>query len=243
MHQPPGADDKTGRIEQFVENHPILARVAQWVLAAGGAIGEFGSAVTDLFVARWGKLSGDRVADTLSRIQLQLDELAVGESMLADLTDEEFADFLRATLEDAARTPSSAKRQRLADITVNQLTRNAEWDDAIVAERLAARLDDLHVAILRAAVTLSPQTTGIFEGVRVFLVKSGVANVDVVESPSHRAEDMFPAVPLRAARIACAELVAAGLLYDVGAGRHMSGAMLYFTPTDSGEWFVSWLRP
>lgn len=167
------------------------------------------------------------------------DRLATIESSSANVNDEAFADLVLRTFEAVARTRSDQKRSRFAEIISKQIAKSTPWEEPENAVRLLSDLEDIHIEIIGAALG-APVSEGSFSGLRVISLAAQPIDSEKQNSPVSLLTSM-PCYGTAALRMACAELVAKGLLHDEGIGRMGVGSMTYFVPTDLAEWFSSWV--
>ena len=144
-------------------------------------------------------------------------------------------DFVMQVFDHVLRTRSERKREAFAAIVARQVIEQNSWDDAESAARLASQLSELDIQVLVAA-SHAPLCESPFDGLRVITAsqKNLGGGVTLLQT-------LFPGVPERGLQLACAELVARGLLHDEGIGRLSVGAADYFVLTDLGRWLIQWL--
>lgn len=200
------------------------------------AIPYVGGALDTLLAGRAGQIHLERVEKFTHDLA---DRLATVEGAAANLNDEAFADLMLRTFEAVARTRSDQKRSRFAEIIANQIAKSTPWEEPENAVRLLADLDEIHIAIIAMALN-APVSEGGFSGLRVISLASHPIDSEKKNSPVSLLTS-FPHYGKAALRMACAELVAKGLLHDEGIGRLSLGSMTYFVPTDLAEWFSDWI--
>jgi hypothetical protein len=144
-------------------------------------------------------------------------------------------DFIMEAIEKTIRTRSIEKREAFAAIVERQVRNPGTWDEAESALKLIGDLSELQLEILLLAMKTEPCAPP-FEGLRVVAFQR-LENGPMVVLPEH-----FSATPLNALRLACADLVAKGLLRDVGVGRLSMASVTHFALTDEAQWLLDWLR-
>lgn len=218
-----------GRFQQNYSDIVVLRMSIQAIPWIGGPL-------DTLLAGRATQIQLERV-DKFAKELAQ--RMATVESSAVNLNDEAFADLMFTTFERAARTRSEEKRSRFAEIIANQVAKPAQWEEPENAVRLLADLEDIHIEIIETALK-APVADGPFSGLRVISLKAGPNNNEQEMDPVSLFV-YFPQYEAAALRMACAELVAKGLLHDEGIGRVGLGAMQYFVPTDLAEWFSAWI--
>jgi hypothetical protein len=207
--------------------------------AAIQAIPHIGGPLDTLLAGRAAQIQLQRVESFARELARQLAEV---EKAIAKVDDDAVLDLMLTTLDKVARTRSDQKRQRFARIVTNQITKGAAWDEAEGAVRLLAELDDIHVEVIDVAIR-APVVTNLFDRLRVVSLTSK----PIREEGSNDAtaplvlHDALPQYSLARLRMACAELVARGLLHDEGVGRLGVRSMEYFVSTDLATWFAAWI--
>lgn len=188
-------------------------------------------------------LSGRAAQIHLERVEKFINELAHRltdvESAAANLNDEAFVDLMLSTFEAVARTRSDQKRSRFAEIITNQVAKPTLWEEPENAVRLLSSLEDIHIEIIAAALR-APTAEGSFSGLRVISLAAKPIDSEKINAPVSLLAS-FPCYGAAALRMACAELIAKGLLHDEGIGRWDMGSMMYFVPTDLAEWLSGWI--
>lgn len=200
------------------------------------AIPYIGGSIDTLFAGRAAQIHQERIEKFAINLAARL---AAVESTAANFNDEAFADLMLSTFEAVARTRSDKKRSRFAEIIANQVENPMVWQEPENAVRLLSNLEDIHIEIIVAA--LDAPTTGSFPGLRVVSLAAESLE-DEEQNKTVSLLTLFPHYGSAALRMACAELVAKGLLHDEGIGRLGTVSMVYFVPTDLAEWFASWIR-
>ncbi len=175
-----------------------------------------------------------RIDDFIIDVDAKLRAL---DGRLAPPPDEDaMVDLIRVALTRVGNTRSADKRARFRNIIVHQLLVAGSVDDAEAAVDLLDRLSDIDVAVLGGAVT--DPNLELPDGVRVVCLQ----RLRSKEPASATLSDRFPDVPLENLILACAKLVANGLLLDEGVGRFDCGALEYLRGTDLAAWFIAWIR-
>jgi hypothetical protein len=150
---------------------------------------------------------------------------------------DEFFDLMLDVFERVVRSKSRAKRERFAQIIVNQLQGSRDWDTAGEVLRLVDELSDIHLEVLREALSAQPCGAP-FDGLRVISLAVDDPAGDSIIKPT-KLRDVLSGYSDIALRMACSELVARGLLHDEGIGRWDLGALQYLLPTELAHWFAS----
>lgn len=206
-------------------NLTALRATVQLIPTAGGAI-------DTLLTGGIGKYQLRRVEGFVIDLQARM---ASVEQIRADISGEGFADLMVSTFDRVVCARTDAKRSRFAAIIARQLVKAEPWEDAEMAVRLLGDLEDIHLDVLGVALDRTDQEV---RGPRV--VDLGAPEDTDVIGQSHLS-DILPQHATAALRMACAELVARGLLSDFGADRWDGGVMRSFVATDLAAWFSGWL--
>lgn len=213
-------------------------RYADLYVARAGvqAIPWVGGSLDTLIAGGVARIQLQRVEDFLCKLD---DRMRQVESVSANLRDEGLSDLMVETFTGVTRSRSDAKRARFARILAKQIENGREWDEAERAVRLLSELDDIHVDVLRTVIG-APVIGEPFGGQRIVALEDRRGPDDQREPPLVLGEALTNHT-LAALRMACAELVARGLLHDEGIGRLGAKALNLFVITDLGEWFTEWL--
>jgi hypothetical protein len=200
------------------------------------AIPYIGSPLDTLFAGRAAQIHLKRVEEFVHELDQRLRGM---ERVAVNLDDDAFADLMLTAFERVARTRSEHKRSRFARIITKQVGEGAKWEEAESAVRLLGDLEDVHLEVLGLALAAPALAKG-FEGLRVISIAASPFRDDNGNGPV-ALSDALPHYGTAALRMACAELMAKGLLHDEGIGRWDLGAMQYFVPTDLSDWFAAWI--
>jgi hypothetical protein len=222
-------------VDRAVERYAsadTLRVAAQLVPVVGGAI-------DTILSGRGSRLQFARLERFIGQLH---DRLLHVEAGSINVDSDDFVDFMITCLEKASRARTPEKSQRFAEIVVTQVSEVRPWDEADMATRLLADLEDIHMSILSAALA-APEGMNAFGGVKVVALKSqaGETLLDGLSAPL--LNELGNQYSLISLRLACSELVARGLLHDEGVGRWDTTAMTYFVATDLATWLANWLHP
>jgi hypothetical protein len=212
---------------RYADTFPLRA-VIQAIPVLGGSLDTMLAGLG----ARW---QYERLADFLSTLDRRLRGVEHYESLPDIEPSEPLYDFTLRVLDQVIRSRSATKRAAFAAIAARQVIQQKPWDEADAATRLLGDLSDLDVAVLSAAAC-APVCEVPFEGLRVMTLSSRTLGGGATLVGS-----VVSGAPEHLLRLACAELVARGLLHDEGTGRLSVGAMEYFVVTELGQWFLAWL--
>jgi hypothetical protein len=198
-----------------------------------------GGAIDTILSGRGSRLQFTRLERFIDQLHDRLLHVEAGN---INVDSDDFVDFMISCLEKASRARTPEKSQRFADIVATQVSEVRPWDEADMATRLLADLEDIHMSILSAALA-APKGMNAFAEVKVVALKShaGETLLDGLSAPLlNELGNQYSMISLR---LACSELVARGLLHDEGVGRWDSTAMTYFIATDLAAWLANWGRP
>lgn len=213
---------------------PELRALVQVIPVLGGSI-------DTLIVGRTGQIQLARIERFVRLLSARLRGV---ERSAANLSSEAFSDLVSSTFQKVALTRSEAKRARFAQILHRQVMNPCEWEEAEAAVRLLAELEDIHVAIMNAALT-APQMAHPFAGLRVV---SPVSDRSALRSEIMEAQPQplylpkaLPQYGLLAIGMAASDLLSRGLLHDEGVGRLGTRPMDFLVATDQAKWFANWI--
>jgi hypothetical protein len=198
-----------------------------------------GGAIDTILSGRGSRLQFARLERFIGQLHARLLHV---EADSINVDSDEFVDFMVTCLEKASRARTPEKSQRFAEIVATQVSEVRPWDEADMATRLLADLEDIHMSILSAALA-APEGMNAFAGVKVVALKShaGETLLDGLSAPL--LNELGNQYSLISLRLACSELAARGLLHDEGVGRWDSTAMTYFVATDLATWLANWIHP
>jgi hypothetical protein len=201
-------------------------------------IPHIGGSIDILLAGKGAKIQQARLESFLDSLSARVKEIEDSANTTFQISqDEELYDFILATFSDVVKTKEKIKRDRFSALLASQIMRPRDWSDAGCAERILAALDDIHIKVLLEAAS-APEGVGVWKGV------CPISLFEADDSPMRDTsylQHWLPEYPLSMLRLACAELLAKGLLQDEGVGRLSIRAMTYFVITDLGLWFIDWL--
>lgn len=198
-----------------------------------------GGAIDTIMAGRGSRLQLTRLERFIGQLHARLLLVEAGS---INVDSDDFVDFMITCLEKASRARTPEKSQRFAEIVATQISEVRPWDEADMATRLLADLEDIHMRVLSAALG-APEGMNAFAGVKVVALKvhAGETLLDGLSAPL--LNELGNQYSLISLRLACSELVARGLLHDEGVGRWDSIAMTYFVATDLATWLANWSHP
>lgn len=227
-----------------MSNKPLVHRTATAYVDNVGLralvqlIPQVGGPIDTLLAGKGAKIQERRLQDFLETLDFRIRALESDTQFPIITESEELYDFILVTLTDVIRARAAEKRRRLANLVAIQIVETREWSEAEDAERIMASLDEIHVQVLLEAINAS-EGSGVWKG---------TSPISLHESLKNSPEDLIslteklPIYPPEMLRLACAELLAKGLIHDEGVGRIGTKAMCYFVASDLGIWFASWLK-
>jgi len=228
LEQAKAAVDKA--IERYAE-HDVFRAGVQSIPYIGGPI-------DTLLSGRASRIQMKRLEQFVVDLRTRLERVEV---IRADVSGDEFADFMLTAFERVWRARTTEKRERFADIVARQVIDAQGWDDAEMALRLIGDLEDIHIDVLCVALAALPATDA-FAGIRVVALDVQPSEGIISNFSTSLVGALGTQYSSVALRLACSELTARGLLHDEGVGRWDSVAMTYFVATDLAEWVNDWLR-
>lgn len=213
----------------YVENSGLRA-VVQLIPQVGGAIDA-------LLAGKGAAIQQDRLNRFLETLDHRIRVIENKSSDSWSTESEELFDFVLITISDAIKIRSAKKMSYLAGLAASQVVHPRAWSQAEAAERILTSLDDVHIEVL-LEVSNAPEILGVWNGTRVITINNPEDNSAI--NPTYL-PDILPGYQLTMLRLACAELLAKGLLLDEGVGRLSVRSMTYFVISDLGKWFLEWL--
>lgn len=197
-----------------------------------------GGAIDTLVTGKATQIQMQRIEYFLHELRARLERV---EMIKANVDDDAFMDLMLTTFEKVSRARSADKQSRFANIVSRQVVEAQSWEDAEMAVRLVSELEDIHIEVANTALS-APPCDKAFEGLQVVtLTPSSNQDRDLAGNSPLLLSDALPHYSSAALRMACAELMAKGLLHDEGVSRWDMGAMQYFVATDLARWLQEWL--
>jgi len=226
--------DKTGFITkasaQYCDMFPLRAAIQ--------AIPKLGSSLDTMLAGLGAKYQYKRLESFISNLQDKFRQLEQ-----AIEPSEELFDLITQIFDQVIRTRSLEKREQFANLIANQVINKCNWDEAETACRLLADLTDIHIQVLDVALKVEPCDIPA-KGERILTLydyKKLSQRKDAGKVPTNLSE-YFPTLTNAATEMVCSELMARGLLRDIGVGGYGGGIfMAYFAATDMAKWFMDWI--
>jgi len=208
--------------------------------AAIQAIPGLGSSLDTMMAGLGAKWQYNRLEDFISALNKRLSRLEQLGKLPSVETSESLFDFIMQVFDQVIRTGSEEKRKRFANLVTNQFVNKLDWDEAEAACRLIGDLSDIHIRVLQKSIEVG-ESSHFLEGLRgvTFCDKfshSGNSRDKIVDLRS-----FFPTLTNSAISMICSELVARGLMRDIGIGRYGSKPMELLTSTDLAKWLIDWI--
>lgn len=209
-----------------------------WFRALIQAIPYAGGSLDTLISAKGQKWREERISYYISEFSKDIDSL---NDKFEKIMSEEFFDLFRSHIENVDKTRSKSKIKRFANLLLNQIERQANWDEPEIATRILNALTDSHVMILKS-ICSAPICIKPFEGLRVSIIEP-ITTKDYQPTPEfHILNEKFPKIPKYQLRLLVTELMSWGLVQDEGIGRYGGTSMEKFTPLETAEWLLSWIE-
>lgn len=156
---------------------------------------------------------------------------------------EELFDFMMQVFDKVIKSRSEEKRERFANLVANQVVRESNWEEAETACRLLADLTEIHIQVLDIALKVEPCDDP-YKGERVLTLydhKKLSQRKDAGKVPTNLSE-YLPSLSSAATEMICSELMARGLLRDIGVGGFGGGTFMgYFAATEMAQWLMDWI--
>lgn len=202
------------------------------------AIPLVGGAIDTVLSGRASRLQLARLDRFIAQLHARLSNV---EAVEVDVSSDEFVDFIVTCLDRASRARTPEKSKRFADIVATQVSQARLWDEADMATRLLADLEDIHMNILRVALAAPPGTNP-FAGIKVVALRSQATDMLLDGLSVSLMSELGSHYSIISLRLACSELTGRGLLHDEGVGRWDAPAMTYFVATDLAMWLAGWIN-
>jgi len=156
---------------------------------------------------------------------------------------EELFDLMMQVFDEVIKSRSEEKRERFANLVANQVVRESNWEEAETACRLLADLTEIHIQVLDIALKVEPCDDP-YKGERVLTLynhKKLAQRKDAGKVPTNLSE-YLPSLSSAATEMICSELMARGLLRDIGVGGFGGGTFMgYFAATEMAQWLMDWI--
>jgi len=223
----------------WYHNQPILRSTLQQY-ALQNDISCFGP--IDTFLSGLGAhYQSNRVQDFLTDLDLRVKRIEGRFDLPTIQPTEEWIDFIIQVIDYVHRSRSEEKRQRFAQLVINQCIHPRHWDEAEIACRMIGELTDHHIKMLDLTLK-APVSQEVHKGHRVvtlFAEKYFDGQKGIVH-PNIR--NHFLQLDDRALEMIVSELAARGLLRDVGVGGFGGGIyMAFFEATELAQWLMDWI--
>jgi hypothetical protein len=228
---------KTGFITKvsakYCDKFPLRATIQ--------AIPILGSTLDTMLAGLGVKYQYDRLENFISDLQDKLKVLKkVGINKAVIEPSEELFDFMMKIFDEVIKTRSKEKRKRFANLVASQVINQRHWDEAENACRLLGDLTVNHIRVLLLS-TKAEKTDFPSEGNRPVRISHKDRSEDIFSQNSLYLTDYIHDLPEMAIRMICSELMAKGLMKDVGFGFGHLEMMKTFSPTDLADWLVTWI--
>ena len=210
------------------------------------AVPVVGSAVDALFLGVSSNIKRQQLEQFYELLTFVLREIASLEASTLFKPDADLHDFVNRIHEGVFRTRTAEKRKRYVHLFAQQVVKPRAWDEAISAVDLLNSLNDFQFEVLLTAHNFSKGTglAGVIWREIVLLDKSQHQMFKDNSNFDHpNLYTSYSGVPIGAVKAACSQLVAQGLLADVGVGiRGDVGPLMCLSSTDFAAWFIDWLQ-
>ena len=204
--------------------------------AAVQAIPVIGSVLDVMLAGPGSSYRQDRIDAFINDLKIRMQTI---EGEVSDKDHVPLSDLVLMAMKEVANTRSEKKRDRLSAIVANQVTKPREWDEAEAAMRLVSEFSDLHIDVLMAFQN-APDTMRHGKGVLTpGLQPEPDAHKQVWGTPLR---NMLPQYTPDAILFACHELLARGMIKDVGVGTFDGvSSMVRLEKTELTDWFLKWI--
>jgi hypothetical protein len=208
--------------------------------AAIQAIPGLGSSLDTMMAGLGAKWQYNRLEDFISALNKILSRLEQLGKLPRVETSESLFDFIMQVFDQVIRTRSEEKRKRFANLVTNQFVNKLDWDEAEAACRLIGDLSDIHIRVLQKSIEVG-ESSHFLEGLRGVTFCDKFSHWGNSRDKIADLRSFFPTLTNSAMSMICSELVARGLMRDIGIGRYGSKAMELLTSTDLAKWLIDWI--
>jgi len=216
---------------RYADMYPLRAAV-QAIPALGGSL--------DMMLSGLGaKWQMERFEAFVSELDRRLSAVETQTAILPPEPSEPLYDFIMQTISEVIRTRSVKKREAFAAIVTRQAVRAAAWDEAESAVELVGQLSELEFEILRLAET-SKKAISLYQNYKTY--KALQEPDQEIDRATAELTMHFGSTPFKALYLACAALIAKGLVEDAGVGTLGGRPMTTFAITEGGRWILDWIR-
>lgn len=190
------------------------------------------------------KYQYERIEGFISELQDKFKKLEQVKSISSMEPSEELFDLIMQILDQIVKTRSEEKRKRFANLFVNQVGNQCDWDEAETACHLLGDISDIQIQILEVCLNAKPCNYP-FAGERVLTIfdhHKFFERKDVALPVPTNITKYFPLLSESTIELFCSNLMAKGLLQDQGVGGYGGGIFMgYFSATDSAKWLIDWI--
>jgi len=181
-----------------------------------------------------------RLEDFIAELNKRLSRLEQLGNLSNITPSEPLFDFMMQTFDQVIRARSEKKRIRFANLVANQVEKQCNWDEVDAACRLIGDLSDIHVRVLQKSIEVG-ESSHFLEGLRGVTFCDKFAHWGDSKDKIVDLRSVFPTLTSSAIAMICSELVARGLMRDIGIGRYDSEAMELLTATDLAKRLIDWI--
>lgn len=154
-------------------------------------------------------------------------------NVVVDVHSDEFVDFVADIFSRAVDSRTEEKRKRFARVFTKQMDEGRPWDEAFDASRVVSQFDDIHIEILREAISAPLWPREDQRQVHAVALAQHGEDIPLLQ-------EMLPHYSKNSLELACAELVSNGLLVDEGRQRADMRLLTWFSPCDLSYWLYDW---
>jgi len=147
-------------------------------------------------------------------------------------------------MRSAVKHRSKQRLRALAHVVANRAWGKGDWDQAEEAARIADELVDLDLAILQRVSEVQIRD-GVFANTQTVTVEPvhlGLSKDEILVTAPPILSTLLPGFEITQLQISVSKLTMLGLLKDEGVGRWSTSGSQYFSLTQSGIWFLEWIR-
>lgn len=220
---------------QYCDKFPLRAAIQ--------AIPRLGSSIDTMLAGLGAKYQYQRLEYFICQLQEKLRKLEQANNLSNIEPNEELFDLMMQIFDQVIKTRSQEKRERFANLVANQVINKCNWDEAETACRLLADLTDIHIQVLDVALKVEPCDIPA-KGERILTLydrKQLSQRKDAGKVPTNLSE-YLPSLSNAVTEMICSELMARGLLRDIGVGGWGGGTFMgYFAATDMAKWLIDWI--
>lgn len=217
---------------QYCDKFPLRASIQ--------AIPGLGSSLDTMLGGLGAKWKYERLEDFVSKLSERLSQLEKLGKLTKIEPSEPLFDFMMQTFDKVIQSRSEKKRERFANLVVNQVVSECDWDEAETACRLIADLSDIHIRIIDIAIK-APVYKDVSGWCGVITVEDKSAVPRFFKDKVIYLQDILPSLTEMYISMMCVELLSKSLLSNEGIKYTDTIGQGLYSATDLAKWLMDWI--